>query len=186
MEQIESIAQHVTCDMDYNPRHAQTYFLQSIRALLTIMTQFDNPYAPSSTTAPMNYDERAELADRSTRFVGALIDGLIMLPIVVPIAFGVGAIIGTVMGEGAATSIIANLVPHLHLSCRRTYLPPDNRRILQSSKSHASWRSSRLADLISRIEKRDPPARPFHGAPGGISCPRSPQESSQARGPASE
>lgn len=96
--------------MDYNPRHAQTYFLQSFRALLTIMTQFDNPYAPSSTTAPMNYDERSELADRSTRFVGSLIDGLIMLPIVMPIAFGVGAIIGTVMGEGAATSIIANLV----------------------------------------------------------------------------
>lgn len=75
------------------------------------MTQFDNPYAtPSTLTQITSNDENGELADLSTRFVGALIDGLIALPIVMPIAFGVGLIIGNVMGEGAATTIVANLL----------------------------------------------------------------------------
>ena len=75
------------------------------------MTQFENPYSPSTTISPISSRvESGELATLSERFAGAFIDGLIILPIVLPLAFGTGLVIGSALGDSLITSVVASVV----------------------------------------------------------------------------
>ncbi len=75
------------------------------------MTQFENPYSPSTTVAPISsLAESGELATLSERFAGAFIDGLIILPIVLPLAFGAGLVIGSALGDSLITNLLASVV----------------------------------------------------------------------------
>jgi uncharacterized RDD family membrane protein YckC len=72
------------------------------------MPEFDNPYASPSTLPPIDSAvHQSELADRSTRFVAALIDGLITLPIVFPLGFAIGAGVSYGLGESALTTLVS-------------------------------------------------------------------------------
>ena len=75
------------------------------------MTQFENPYSPPTTFAPISsLVESGELATLSERFAGAFIDGLIILPIVLPLAFGAGLVIGSALGDSLITNLVASVV----------------------------------------------------------------------------
>jgi len=75
------------------------------------MSSSENPYAPSQGPAMFDRDmNEGELATLSERFSGAFIDGIISLVTIVPLAFGAGVIIGSVMGDTPITNLIAQVV----------------------------------------------------------------------------
>ena len=74
------------------------------------MSNFENPYAPSQSPAMFDRDmHEGELATLSERFSGAFIDGIINLVTIVPLAFGAGVIIGSIMGDTPTTNLIAQV-----------------------------------------------------------------------------
>ncbi len=71
-----------------------------------------NPYSPTAEVAsdPFGYDASGQkLATRGERFLGALIDWIIQLILVLPLAIGLGIFVGMQMSESRAASLIAEL-----------------------------------------------------------------------------
>lgn len=50
------------------------------------------------------------LADRGTRLVAAIVDGVIMMIVGFPIVFGVGFVIGSIMGNGIVAQLISQVL----------------------------------------------------------------------------
>ncbi|WP_161604291.1 RDD family protein [Roseiconus nitratireducens] len=70
-----------------------------------------NPYAATTETIedPYGYQGGSELATRGQRLLGAIIDGLIQMVIVVPLGIALGMVIAMTLGDGMVTQLVANV-----------------------------------------------------------------------------
>lgn len=76
------------------------------------MSEF-NPYQPTAASGIDPFEATAGtevLAPRSERFVGALIDGLIQIALVVPLAFSAGLVIGAVFGDSGPVLVLSQVL----------------------------------------------------------------------------
>lgn len=69
-----------------------------------------NPYLPTAQDYVRDVGESLPLADRGTRLVAAIVDGLIMMVVAGPVIFGLGFLIGSVMGTGVVGSLVSQIV----------------------------------------------------------------------------
>ncbi len=75
------------------------------------MNEF-NPYQPTAAGGVDLFDAVADeqiLAPRSERFVGAFIDGVIQIALVVPLAFGLGMVIGIAFGDSSTVMVLSQV-----------------------------------------------------------------------------
>ena len=68
-----------------------------------------NPYAATTETFQDHFSD-SELATRSQRFLGALLDGFLQMIIAGPVGFALGTAIGVALGPGLATQVVASIV----------------------------------------------------------------------------
>lgn len=69
-----------------------------------------NPYSASAQDYLRDTGTTLPLADRGTRLVAAIVDGVIMVIVGFPVIFGVGFLIGSVMGDGFVAQLLSQLV----------------------------------------------------------------------------
>jgi uncharacterized RDD family membrane protein YckC len=75
------------------------------------MSQFENPYAPSGIPGILeNTPAEEKLATLGERFAGALIDGIINIVILLPLAFGVGFGIVSLLGDGVVQRLLSQVL----------------------------------------------------------------------------
>lgn len=69
-----------------------------------------NPYSATAQDYLRDTGTTQPLADRGTRLVAAIVDGVIMLIVGFPVIFGIGFAIGSVMGDGFLAQLLSQLV----------------------------------------------------------------------------
>lgn len=75
------------------------------------MSQFENPYAPSGIPSVLeNTPAEEKLATLGERFAGAFIDGIINMVILVPLAFGIGFGVVSVLGDGVVQQLLSQVI----------------------------------------------------------------------------
>ncbi len=119
----------------------------------------ENIYAAPNTdpTLPVTSDTPLVLAELGDRFLGALIDGLIMVPVVIPIYFAAGLMSGVTSGAKPSylsTAIATILVAAIAIAIQYTFLKATGqtigKKVMKTRMVTLEGNKPEMPDLLKR------------------------------------